>query len=417
MAPVKKKKTAAATKKATPSVSLTAKKPVKKKKKVVAKATRPKAKLNVDDLIELSTNHFGGRQVMFRATEAPSRIRYRIPTSSLVLNRLLAGGVCVPRITQFYGPSGVFKSTGVYDVIGNAQAMGLRAVLCDTESAADESYMEKWDIDSDALGYIPADVSADDVVEQIIMMLQGDKPPEVIAIDSLTGLLSNKEKGGWKVKGRKRSFIDEQNSMQGWAGKFNSIAFKHINHANKGTTAVIFTNQMRESIGEMVKATRNQGRTKPTGGLAQKYYSSDIVYMEHEAYDWADEGKKFVVPIGTESRERRKFKGWIICAQVEKTRTSANENMELFFRFWPETAEIDHIGEIMDLGRADGLIETKGAYYKYEGKNIGQGMLQARKALIDSRLRSDEAISEGERPVGEIYFDLRCLIEEKSSGA
>jgi RecA/RadA recombinase len=386
-----------------------------KKKRVVAKAARPKAKLNVDDLIELSGTHFK-KQVLYRATEAPSRIRYRIPTSSLVLNRLLAGGVVVPRITQFYGPSGVFKSTGVYDVIGNAQAMGKRAVLCDTENAFDSEYAEKWGIDSSALGFIPSDVSADDVVEQIIMLLGSDNPPEVIGVDSLTGLLSTKEKGGWNPKGRKRDFIDEQNSMQGWAGKFNSIAFKHINHANKGTTAIIFTNQMRESIGELVKAARDQGRTKPTGGRAAKYYSSDIVYMEHEARDWAEEGKIFKVPIGTATRDRRKFKGWVISAQVEKTRTSANENMELFFRFWPETSEIDHIGEIIDLGRIDGLLTMSGAYYRYDDKNIGQGMLQARKAIIESRVRCDEALSEGTLPDGELYFELRAAIEERSAG-
>ena len=115
--------------------------------------------------------------------------------------------------------------------------------------------------------------------------------------------------------------------------------------------------------------------------------------------------------------EYNKFKGWVISAQVEKTRTSANENMELFFRFWPETAEIDHIGEIIDLGRMDGLITMNSSYFQYEGKNLGQGMVQTRRALIDSRMRCDEALSEGEVPEDEPYFDLRVAIEETSGVA
>src|SRR5690606_16106887 len=98
------------------------------------------------------------------------------------------------------------------------------------------------------------------------------------------------------------------------------IAFKHINHANRGTTAVLFTNQVRESIGAVLKAVRDGGKVVGTGGRAPKFFSSDSLFLEHEAMDY---GEYAPIPVGDMKRERRNFNGWVISVYVDKTRTTS----------------------------------------------------------------------------------------------
>lgn len=395
------------------------------KKKLVG--TVGKSARSLDGLI---TSQDPKRKTMFRATEAPHKIRTRIPTSSLVINRQLGGGVAIPRITQFYGPSGVFKSTGVYDLIGNAQAMGMQAVLFDTEDAASEPYLRQWGIDPYELGLggwveEPAPdggvkrrkMSADESVEQIIDLLREDSPPELIVVDSLTGWVTDREiEKGKRGKDRgATSFIDTQNKLQGWNGKFNSIAFKHINQANRGTTALVFTNQMRDTLGDIVRAARNQGKTKPTGGHAPRYYSSDIIYLEHSSAEFEDDGKLHNIPVGSKVRQRKKFGGWMIECAVEKSRTTSNVNSELFFTFNPRTSKIDKIGEVIDLARIDGLLTTKGSYYYVGEQKLGQGLAQVRQQLRESQSRFEHALANGEQPdAGEIFVTLCSKITAKS---
>ena len=73
-------------------------------------------------------------------------------------------------------------------------------------------------------------------------------------------------------------------------------------------------------------------------------------------------------------------------------------------------AGINKLGELIDLGVAQGLVDKAGAWYAYQGNKIGQGKANAMKFLADNQPVADEIEKElrarlllkpGEKPIEE----------------
>jgi recombination protein RecA len=73
-------------------------------------------------------------------------------------------------------------------------------------------------------------------------------------------------------------------------------------------------------------------------------------------------------------------------------------------------AGINKLGELIDLGVAQGLVDKAGAWYAYQGNKIGQGKANAMKFLADNQpvadeiekeLRSRLLLKPGEKPIEE----------------
>lgn len=359
-------------------------------------------------LIEEINKKAGGK-VMFRPGDAPHRPKFRIPFSSPTLNRLTGGGILVPRITHLYGPPSVYKSTGIYDLIANAQQVrestpskligkAKHVALIDTEQSFSEQYLKKCGIDVNDPQFVIVDSfkSADHLVDIMVDMFKTGEFL-LLCLDSLTTMLSERED---------ETAMSDMIKLPGWTGKFTSGMFKKLHAANKGTTAMVFANQIRDDVGsQMDRARANKSGYSPTGGHAPKFYASDVIELRKQTEETEAQYSKINAPHGFV--QRRRFTGNIISARVEKTRSSGNENMELFFRYIPETGRADREMEIVNLAQLDGLLYNRGAHYylKLPGgkeERIAQGFDNVRFKLVKDRKLYDKMLAAVEAKSKEI---------------
>lgn len=350
------------------------------------------------------------KDVVFSAATMPHRPKYRIPFSSPTLNRLTGGGLMVPRMSMVYGPSSVFKSTAAYDLLAQAQRLrreqprltGKREiVLIDTEKSADMAYLKACGVDTTPGELLIIDNfdNGDQLVDIIVDIAKSGSAMFTV-MDSLTTLLSKRE-----------DETDTENliKLQGWAGKFTSGMFKKVHAAMDGNMGILFTNQIRDTLGDrMDRARNNQVGYTPTGGHSPKFYSTDVIEFKHASAEHGDQYESIPAPTKTGKVDRKRFESWVISARIEKTRSTGNDNMELFFKYLPSEARVDHISEVFNLAQMDGIITNKGAfyYYKVEGmkspERLGQGKEGVRRALTDDKVYNKilEAIERKSRILG-----------------
>ena len=334
------------------------------------------------------------KEVVFSVSNMPHRPKYRIPFSSPTLNRLTGGGIQVPRISMLYGPSSVYKSTALYDLLAQAQRlrreqpklMGRKKeiILVDAEKSADEAYLRKCGVDTSPGELLILDDFAhgDELVDMIVDVMQSDEAM-LVELDSITTVISKREQ---------EKETEELIKLQGWRGKFTSGMFLKIHASMRGNTAFVISNQIRDTLGDrMDRARNNQVGYTPTGGHSPKFYSTDVVEFKHASAEHGDVYDDIPAPTKTGKVQRKRFESWVISARIEKTRSTGNDNMELFFKYLPSEARVDRVSEVFNLAQMDGIITNKGAFYYYKVKGmkepvrLGQGKEGVRKGLADAK--------------------------------
>ena len=270
-----------------------------------------------------------------------------IPTGSLALDIALGiGGIPKGRIIEVYGPEGSGKTTVCLHVIAEAQAKGGIAAFIDAEHALDPTYARTLGVNIDELLVSQPD-SGEQALE-IADLLVRSGAIDLIVIDSVAALVPRAEIEG-----------EMGDSHVGLQARLMSQAMRKLagSLARFDTTAM-FINQLREKIGVMF----GNPETTP-GGRALKFYSS--VRMEVRKIDNLKDGTEVVG-----SRVRTK---------VVKNKLAPP------FR----QAEVDIIygkgisreGSLLDMGVALEIIKKSGAWFTYEGEQLGQGRENARSFL------------------------------------
>ena len=273
-----------------------------------------------------------------------------IPTGSIALDVALGvGGLPRGRVVEIYGPESSGKTTLTLHAVANAQAQGGIAAFIDAEHALDPEYAKALGVDTDALL-----VSQPDTGEQaleIMDMLIRSNALDVIVVDSVAALVPRAEIEG-----------DMGDSHVGLQARLMSQALRKITgalHAS-GTTA-IFINQLREKIGVMFGSPETT-----TGGKALKFYASvrlDIRRIE-TLKDGAD-------AVGNRTR-----------VKVVKNKVAPPFKQAEFDMIYG--VGISKEGSLIDVGVEQGFVRKAGAWYTYEGDQLGQGKENARKFLREN---------------------------------
>jgi recombination protein RecA len=273
-----------------------------------------------------------------------------IPTGSIALDVALGvGGLPRGRVVEIYGPESSGKTTVTLHAVANAQAQGGIAAFIDAEHALDPEYAKALGVDTDALL-----VSQPDTGEQaleIMDMLIRSNALDVIVVDSVAALVPRAEIEG-----------DMGDSHVGLQARLMSQALRKITgalHAS-GTTA-IFINQLREKVGVMFGSPETT-----TGGKALKFYSSvrlDIRRIE-TLKDGAD-------AVGNRTR-----------VKVVKNKVAPPFKQAEFDMIYGHG--ISKEGSLIDMGVEQAIVRKSGAWYTYEGDQLGQGKENARKFLRDN---------------------------------
>jgi recombination protein RecA len=279
-----------------------------------------------------------------------------IPTGSIALDVALGvGGLPRGRVVEIYGPESSGKTTVTLHAVANAQAQGGIAAFIDAEHALDPEYAKSLGVDTDALL-----VSQPDTGEQaleIMDMLIRSNALDIIVVDSVAALVPRAEIEG-----------DMGDSHVGLQARLMSQALRKITgalHAS-GTTA-IFINQLREKVGVMFGSPETT-----TGGKALKFYASvrlDIRRIE-TLKDGAD-------AVGNRTR-----------VKVVKNKVAPPFKQAEFDMIYG--SGISKEGSLIDMGVEQAIVRKSGAWYTYEGDQLGQGKENARKFLRENPDVADE---------------------------
>jgi recombination protein RecA len=273
-----------------------------------------------------------------------------IPTGSIALDLALGiGGLPRGRIVEIYGPESSGKTTVALHAIAQAQATGGIAAFIDAEHALDPTYAKALGVDTDALL-----VSQPDTGEQaleIADMLIRSGALDIIVIDSVAALVPRAEIEG-----------EMGDSHVGLQARLMSQALRKITGAlsHSGTTAV-FINQLREKVGVVYGSPE-----VTTGGKALKFYAS--IRLDVRRIEALKDGTEIV-------GNRTKVK-------VVKNKMSPPFKIAEFDIVYGQG--ISREGSLIDVGVDQGFIKKSGAWYTYEGDQLGQGKENARSFLRDN---------------------------------
>lgn len=292
---------------------------------------------------------FGKGSIMKMGEESREAIP-AISTGSLGLDVALGiGGLPKGRIVEIYGPESSGKTTLTLSVIAEAQKNGATCAFIDAEHALDPSYAEKLGVNIDDML-----VSQPDTGEQaleITDMLVRSGSVDVVVVDSVAALTPKAEIEG-----------DIGDSHMGLAARMMSQAMRKMTGNIKNANClVIFINQIRMKIGVMFGSPETT-----TGGNALKFYSS--VRLDIRRTGAVKDGDEV---IGNETR-----------VKVVKNKVSPPFKQAEFQIMYGKG--IYRMGEVIDLGVKQGLIDKAGAWYAYNGDKIGQGKANAAKYLLDN---------------------------------
>jgi recombination protein RecA len=311
-----------------------------------APADREKA---LDTALSQIDRQFGKGSVMRLGDEVRAPVEV-IPTGSVALDVALGiGGLPRGRVVEIYGPESSGKTTVALHAVANAQKAGGIAAFIDAEHALDPEYAKNLGVDTDALL-----VSQPDTGEQaleIADMLIRSGALDVIVIDSVAALVPRAEIEG-----------EMGDSHVGLQARLMSQALRKITGAlsNSKTTA-IFINQLREKIGVMFGSPETT-----TGGKALKFYAS--IRLDVRRIETLKDGTE---PVGNRTR----------CKVVKNKMAPPFKQAEFDIIYGKG---ISREGGLIDLGVEHGFVRKSGAWYTYEGDQLGQGKENARAFLRDN---------------------------------
>ena len=291
-----------------------------------------------------------GKGAVMKMGEKGSMAIESVPTGALSLDLALGiGGLPRGRVTEIYGPESSGKSTLAMHVVAEAQRNGGTCAYIDAEHAMDPIYAKALGVDIDEL-YISQPDTGEQALE-ITDMLVRSGALDVVVIDSVAALTPKAEIEG-----------EMGDTHVGLQARLMSQALRKLTgNLNKTQTICIFINQLREKIGVMFGSPE----TTP-GGRALKFYSS--VRLDIRRIESIKDG---VEVVGNRTR-----------VKVVKNKVAPPFKQCEFDIMYGKG--ISREGSVLDIGVDLGIVKKSGAWYTYEGEQLGQGRENAKAFLTEN---------------------------------
>lgn len=272
-----------------------------------------------------------------------------IPTPSIGLNRALGGGLNTGATHLFWGTPSVGKTTMCFRIIAEAQKLGYRPVIIDSESSYNDAYAAKCGINIDDVVIIQSTV-VEDIMKNLIGYLTDDKEKHIFLFDSLSNII--KEEFYDKPEGGKAMGL--QSRSQGY------LLQKLVNYLHKERNIMLFVAHQTVDLSGMFAVTKaKMGNTVHHNmhNIVKLFLSMSKGEMEREENSMI-----------TSQRAT-----WT----VEKTKQIPTIGATGYYYVLPQEGRIDQYREIIDIAIEMDIIQRKGAWYSYEeSKWNGMGAIE-----------------------------------------
>ena len=297
----------------------------------------PEKKKALDAIMQkIEKDH--GKGAIMRLGDATNMRVETIPSGALPLDLALGGGLPKGRVIEVYGPESSGKTTLVLHAIAEVQKRGGVAAFVDAEHALDPTYAASVGVDIDNL--LISQPDSGEMALEIVDNLVRSMAVDIIAIDSVAALVPRAE-----IEGEMGA------SHVGLQARLMSQALRKITaNVGKSNCIVIFLNQLRQKIGVTYGSPE-----VTTGGTALKFYAS--VRLDIRRIQTLKKGTE-------EYGIRAKVK-------VAKNKVAPPFRIAEFDIIFGKG--ISAVGCLVDLAEEMNIIVRKGAWYSYQGDNIGQG--------------------------------------------
>jgi recombination protein RecA len=304
---------------------------------------------NLEMAMSQIERQFGKGAIMKLSDGGVKNVR-AIPTGALSLDLALGiGGVPRGRIVEIFGPESSGKTSLALHVVAEAQRNGGVAAFIDAEHALDPVYAKALGVDTDELL-----ISQPDTGEQaleIADMLIRSGALDVVVVDSVAALVPRAELEG-----------DMGDTHVGLQARLMSQALRKLaGTINRSDTTAVFINQLREKVGVMFGSPE----TTP-GGRALKFYASvriDIRRIE-------------AIKQGTDNIGNR------VRAKIVKNKVAPPFRLAEFDIMFGQG--ISREGSLIDVAVEHGIVRKAGAWYTFDGDQLGQGRENAKEFLREN---------------------------------
>ncbi|MGI9595230.1 MAG: recombinase RecA [Acidimicrobiales bacterium] len=333
---------------------------------------------------------FGKGSVMKMGDKSDMEIG-TVPTGALALDLALGvGGLPRGRVVEIYGPESSGKSTLAMHVVAEAQRNGGICAYIDAEHAMDPIYAGAIGVDVDELLISQPDTGEQALEIADILVRSGSI--DVIVIDSVAALTPRAEIEG-----------DMGDTHVGLQARLMSQALRKITgNLNRTDTICVFINQLREKIGVMFGSPE----TTP-GGRALKFYSS--VRLDIRRIESLKDGAEVV---GNRTR-----------VKIVKNKVAPPFRQAEFDIMYGKG--ISREGSLLDIAVDRDIVKKSGAWYTYEGEQIGQGRENVKNFLVENpelvmeiqdRVLKEVGLVESDEADDEIDLDVASADDASADG-
>lgn len=261
-----------------------------------------------------------------------------IPTPSIGLNKALGGGLNTGATHLFWGTPSVGKTTMCFRIVSEAQKMGFRPVIVDSEYSYSDEYARKCGIDTDDIVVVQSTV-VEDIMKHLIPYLNHPDERHIFLFDSLSNIV-------------KEEFYDKPDGGKAMGLQARSQGYflqKLVNHLHKEKNIMLFVAHQTIDLSGMYAVTKaKMGNTVHHNmhNIVKLFLSMSQKEMER------DETSRITSQRAT----------WTI----EKTKQLPTIGTTGYYYVLPEIGSIDQDRELIDMAVEFNIIERRGAWYSYE---------------------------------------------------
>ncbi|KAI9132803.1 recombinase RecA [Acaryochloris sp. CCMEE 5410] len=301
------------------------------------------------DLVMKNVERTFGKGSIMRLGDATRMQIETISTGALTLDLALGGGLPRGRVIEIYGPESSGKTTVALHAIAEIQKTGGVAAFVDAEHALDPVYAAALGVDVSELLVCQPD--SGEMALEVVDQLVRSSAVDLVVVDSVAALTPRAEIEG-----------DMGDSHMGLQARLMSQALRKItSNISKSGSTVIFLNQLRQKIGVTYGSPE-----VTTGGNALKFYAS--VRLDIRRIQTLKKGTDM---FGIRAK-----------VKVAKNKVAPPFRIAEFDILFGQG--ISTVGCLVDMAEETDVIVRKGAWYSYDGNNIGQGRENTIQYFIDN---------------------------------